>query len=134
MNSRELAADVPLATQESDEDEFEVGHLPDTFCLHFSFILPLQFAELQTGVAPAVQPSTVALEGEHYTLALASLTVLDDLKRFGGFSIWWVFFEKLNVKSLQVVAQIQSVAALKILSQTLTKSSPCASKTIRSRS
>ena len=24
MNSRELAADVPLATQESDEDEFEV--------------------------------------------------------------------------------------------------------------
>ena len=25
MNSRELAADVPLATQESDEDEFEVS-------------------------------------------------------------------------------------------------------------
>ena len=134
MNSRELAADVPLATQESDEDEFEVGHLPDTFCLHFSFffISPLQFAELQTGVAPAVQPSTVALEGEHYISALTSLT--DDLKRFGGYSICWVFFEKLNVKSLKVVAQIQSVAALKILSQTLTKSSPCASKTTRSRS
>ena len=32
MNSRELAADVPLATQESDEDEFEVAlslYLPD---------------------------------------------------------------------------------------------------------
>ena len=31
MNSRELAADVPLATQESDEDDFEVGLAVSTY-------------------------------------------------------------------------------------------------------
>jgi len=87
MNSRELAADVPLATQESDEDEFE-------------------FAELQTGVAPAVTPSTVALEGGGSDSISGSL---EDLVSN--------FDEKLTMCFQDYQEQVDKIAPVQIRSQ-----------------
>jgi len=87
MNSRELAADVPLATQESDEDDFE-------------------FAELQTGVAPAVQPSTVALEGGGSDSISGSL---EDLVSN--------FDEKLTMCFQDYQEQVDKIAPVQIRSQ-----------------
>ena len=53
MNSRELAADVPLATQESDEDEFEVGLLLPPHFIHFSSYLVCWTTNRSSTCSPA---------------------------------------------------------------------------------
>jgi len=87
MNSRELAADVPLATQESDEDEFE-------------------FAELQSAAAPSAQPGSISLEGGGSDSISGSL---EDLVSN--------FDEKLTMCFADYQEQVDKIAPVQIRSQ-----------------
>jgi len=98
MNSRELAADVPLATQEEDEEEFEFA--------------PLQSAPMPApgGVTPAPNPLLAPLVVEGGGQGSDSITgSLEDLVS--------TFDEKLTMCFQDYQEQVDKIAPVQVRSQ-----------------